>query len=99
MTYARERGFIPKADRAILEAFSASEIKLYKHATKYKWTVDELVDTIKLIKSADFKVNDINVDLHKRVAAAVAQGHYIYILVVCQVNSCHKSTIFLSYVK
>ncbi len=50
-------------------------MRLYKHATKYKWTVDELVDTTKLIKSADFKVDNINVDLHKRVAAAMAQGH------------------------
>jgi hypothetical protein len=28
-------------------------------------------DTIKLIKSADFKVEDINADLHKRVADTV----------------------------
>ena len=46
---AREKGLIPKADTAILEAFSAEEMKLYKHATKNKWTVEELVDTIKLI--------------------------------------------------
>ncbi len=32
--------------------------------------------TIKLIKSTDFKVEDVNVDLHKRVAAAIAQGHF-----------------------
>ena len=53
---AREKGLIPKADTALLQAFSASEMKLYKHATKYKWTTDELADTIKLFKSADFKV-------------------------------------------
>ena len=64
MSDAREKGLIPKADTAILEAFSASEMKLYKHATKYEWTIDELVDTIKLIKSADFNVDDINVHLH-----------------------------------
>jgi len=51
---AREKGLIPKADTALLQAFSASEMKLYKHATKYKWTTDELADTIKLFKSADF---------------------------------------------
>ena len=34
---AREKGLIPKADAALLQAFSASEMKLYKHATKYKW--------------------------------------------------------------
>ena len=73
---AREKGLIPKADAALLQAFSASEMKLYKHATKCKWTVEELADTIKLIKSADFKVEDINADLHKRVAAAVAMGHF-----------------------
>ena len=71
---AREKGLIPKADTEILQAFSASKMKLYKHATSYKWTTEELADTIKLIKSADFKVEDINADLHKRVAAAVVLG-------------------------
>ncbi len=51
-------------------------MQLHEHATKYKWTIDELVDTIKPIKSADFKVDDVNVDLHKRIAAVVAQGHF-----------------------
>jgi hypothetical protein len=51
-------------------------MKLYKHATDHKWTVDELVKTIQLIKSADFKVEDVNVDLHKGVAAAIAQGKF-----------------------
>jgi hypothetical protein len=41
-------------------------MKLYKHAISYKWTVDELISTIKLIKSTDFKVEDVNIDLHKR---------------------------------
>ena len=35
-----------------------------------------MIATIKLIKSTDFKVEDVNVDLHKRVAAATAQGHF-----------------------
>jgi hypothetical protein len=45
-------------------------MKLYTdmHAIAYKWTVDELISTIKLIKSTDFKVEDVNIDLHKRVA-------------------------------
>ena len=34
------------------------------------------MDTIKLIKSADFKVDDINVDLYKCIPAAVAKGHF-----------------------
>ena len=72
---AREKGLVPKANTALLQAFSASEMKLYQHATKYKWTIEELADTIKLIKSADFKVEDINADLHKRVAAAVAMAY------------------------
>ncbi len=38
--------------------------------------VEELVSTIKLIKSADFKVDDVNVDLHKRVTAAISQGKF-----------------------
>jgi hypothetical protein len=41
-----------------------------------KWTQDELIATINLIKSTDFKVEDVNVDLHKRVAAAIAKGHF-----------------------
>ena len=51
-------------------------MKLYRHATDHKWTVDELISTIKLIKSADFKVDDVNIDIHKRVAAAIAQGKF-----------------------
>jgi hypothetical protein len=44
-------------------------------STMQTWTVDELISTIKLIDSglADFKVEDVNVDLHKRVAAAIAR--------------------------
>ncbi|MFN9909111.1 MAG: hypothetical protein ACK56F_23825, partial [bacterium] len=51
-------------------------MKLYKHATTYKWKADELIATIKLIKSVDFRVDDVNVDLHKRVSAAIAQGYF-----------------------
>ena len=65
---AREKGVIPELMKKPCEgAFSPSEMKLYRHATDHKWTVDELVKTIQLIKSADFKVEDVNVDLHKRV--------------------------------
>jgi hypothetical protein len=73
---ARENGVIPEADAETLRAFSPSEMKLYKHPTDHKWTVDELVKTIQFIKSADFNVEDVNVDLHKRVAAAIAQGKF-----------------------
>ena len=38
--------------------------------------MDELISTIKLIKSADFKVDDVNIDIHKRVAAAIAHGKF-----------------------
>ena len=62
---AREKGVIPEADAETLRAFSPSEMKLYKHATDHKWTVDELFKTIQLIKSADFMVEDVNVDLQK----------------------------------
>ena len=41
---ARDQGLIPKADTARLQAFSTSEMKLYKHTTTYKWTTDELVE-------------------------------------------------------
>ena len=43
---ARENGVIPEADAETLRAFIPSEMKLYKHATDHKWTVDELVKTI-----------------------------------------------------
>ena len=76
VTVARERGVIPEASNETLQAFSFSEMKLYKHAIAYKWTAEALTATIKLIKSTDFKVEDVNVDLHKRVAAAIAQGHF-----------------------
>jgi hypothetical protein len=55
---ASEKGVKPEADADTLPAFSLSEMKLYRHATYHKWTVEELVSTIKLIKSADFKVED-----------------------------------------
>jgi hypothetical protein len=51
VTVARERGVIPEASNETLEAFSFSEMKLYKHAIAYKWTAEELTATIKLIKS------------------------------------------------
>jgi hypothetical protein len=46
VTVARERGAIPEASHEALEAFSFSEMKLYKHAITYKWTADELIATI-----------------------------------------------------
>jgi hypothetical protein len=36
---------------------------------------DELFATINLIKSTDFKVEDVNINLHKCVAATIAKGH------------------------
>jgi hypothetical protein len=71
---AREKGVIPEADEETLRAFSPSEMKLYRHATDHKWTVDELVKTIQLIKSADFKVEDVSVDLHKASCSSYFAG-------------------------
>ena len=45
VTVARERGVIPEASNETLEAFSFSEMKLYKHAIAYKWTAEELTAT------------------------------------------------------
>ncbi len=56
-------------------------MKLYRHTLSHKWTVDELISTIKLIKWTDFKVKDVNVDLHKRVAAALQGG--ILLVITC----------------
>jgi hypothetical protein len=39
---AREKRVIPEADEDTLRAFSPSEMKLYRHATDHKWTVEEL---------------------------------------------------------
>ena len=66
---AREKGVIPEADEETLRAFSPSEMKLCRHATMptdHKWMVDELVKTIQLIKSADFKVEDEGCDTGSR---------------------------------
>ncbi len=49
-TEARERSFIPEASEETPEAFTSSEMK---HATAYKRTVDKLIATINLIKSAE----------------------------------------------
>jgi hypothetical protein len=46
---ARAQSLIPEAFEETLQAFSCSEMKLYQHATAYKWTVDELIATIYLI--------------------------------------------------
>ncbi len=74
---AQSKGMVPEASEDTLRAFSPSEMKLYKHASSHKWKADELVSTIKLTKSVEFNVDDdINVDLHKRVAAAIAQGYF-----------------------
>ncbi len=75
VTDARDQGLIPEASDETLQAFSCSEMKLYQNAISYKWTVDELIATIKLIKSTDFKV-EVNVDLHRRVTAAILKGHF-----------------------
>ncbi len=94
---------IPEADAEIMRAFSPSEMKLYKHATDHKWTVNELVKTIQLIKSADFKVEDVNVYLHKRVAAAIAQGkfnshnHSCIDILVAQINDLTCRDIHIRY--
>ena len=73
---ARDCGLIPEASDETLQAFSYSEIKLYKYAINYKGAVDESIATIKLIETMDFKVEDVNIDLHRRVAVAIAKGHF-----------------------
>jgi hypothetical protein len=60
---ARSQGLVPEASEDTLRAFSVSEMKLYKHATTYKWKVDELTATIKLIKSVEFRVDDVKLSM------------------------------------
>ncbi len=50
ITDAGERGLIPEASDKTLQALSYSEMKPYKHAIAHKWTVGELISTIKLSK-------------------------------------------------
>ncbi len=76
VTEARDRDLIEEGSDETLKAFSYSEMKLYKHAIEYKCRVGELIATIKLIKSTDLKVEDVDVDPHKRVAAALVKGHF-----------------------
>jgi hypothetical protein len=64
--------------QAVLERFMSNMSKLVDD--EYQ-SLSDLLDSlpdpsIQLIKSADFKVEDVNVDLHKRVAAAIAQGKF-----------------------
>jgi hypothetical protein len=68
---------ISEASEEKFTAFNFFEMKLYTHAMTHKWVVDKLISTINLIKSTDFRVEDVNVDLYKRVAAAIAKGHFI----------------------
>jgi hypothetical protein len=61
--------------QALIDSFlSQGQVEAVPVTVAYKWTAEELTATIKLIKSTDFKVEDVNVDLHKRVAAAITQG-------------------------
>ena len=78
VTDAREQGLIPETSDETLQAFSYSEMKLYKHVISHNWTVDELelISTIKLIKSTDLQVEVVNVHLHKRLATATARGRF-----------------------
>ena len=52
-TEAREQGLIPDSSDKNFQAFRYHGIKLYKHAIANRWTVDELIAIIKLIKSTD----------------------------------------------
>ena len=53
VTEARERGLIPKACKDTLRAFSSTEMKLYQHATHYKWvkTLDKNSDKNPLVSN------------------------------------------------
>ena len=68
-------GFLPKLDMDAASLFSPSELKLYKHATECKWTVEELRKTIVLLKSPDFKPEEVDTDMHQRMAKALRDGY------------------------
>jgi len=67
-------GFLPKLDLDAASLFSASELKLYKHATECKWTIEELRKTILLLKSSDFNPAEVDTDMHQRMAKALEHG-------------------------
>ena len=64
-------GVLPKLDMDTASLFSPSKLKLYKHATECKWTVEELRKTIVLLKSPDFKPEEVDTDMHQRMAKAL----------------------------
>jgi hypothetical protein len=41
----------------------------------HAWTVDKLIETNQHIKSADFKVEEVNVNQHNRVVAAISRAN------------------------
>ena len=67
-------GFLPKLDLDAASLFSASELKLYKHATECKWTIEELKKTIVLVKSSEFNPAEVDTDMHQRMAKALEHG-------------------------
>lgn len=75
MEDAISAGFLPKLDLDAASLFSPSELKLYKHATESKWTVEELRKTVELIKSSDFHPEEIDTDMHQRMSKALRDGY------------------------
>jgi hypothetical protein len=75
MEDAISAGFLPKLDFDAAGLFSSSELKLYKHATEFKWTIDELKKTIELIKSPEFKPEEVDSDMHQRMSKALRDGY------------------------
>ena len=74
LTDAISAGFLPNLDLDAASLFSPSELKLYTHATECKWTVEELKKTILLLKSSEFKPEEIDTDMHQRMAKALQDG-------------------------
>ena len=71
---ALEGGFVPSMSEDEQNRFTPSELKLYKHALEYKWTVEELKKVITMLHDPEFDSKEVDPDLHRRMGKAVEDG-------------------------
>ena len=64
---ALEGGFVPSMSEDEQNRFTPSELKLYKHALEYKWTVEELKKVITMLHDPEFDSKEVDPDLHRYI--------------------------------
>ena len=62
---ALEGGFVPSMSEDEQNRFTPSELKLYKHALEYKWTVEALKKVITMLHGQQFDSKEVDPDLHR----------------------------------